>query len=238
MNKLILSASIALICAGGAHAATLTKSAAAPSAPVPSVACPSGPGFLTYNTDCTPVAGSIACGATGLVTTAENSYYRRYVLDPNSAPNVQISTVRLAIETATGAGIAGILARVYTIPDGSPLTVANLTLIGSAPIPATAGQTLAELTVTISPAAVVDTPATKNIVVELFQPDLAPASSAVLFGSNSTGTGVTFIRAPSCGITAPTDIATLNAGAFANVRIIASLAGAGLPVELQDYKVE
>lgn len=236
MNKLLLSASIALICAGSAHAASLTNSAAPQAPAVPAAACPTGPGFLTYNTDCTPVGGSIACGAAGLATTAENSYYRRYVLNASSPPNVQISTVRLGIETATGAGIAGVLARIYTIPNGSPLTVANLTLIGSAPIPVTAGMSLAELTVTISPAAVVDTPATKNIVVELFQPDLTAATSAVLFGSNGTGTGVSYLRAPACGVAEPADIASL--GAFGNLKFIASLAGAGLPVELQDYKVD
>lgn len=236
MNKLFLSTSIALLCASSLQAATLTTSAGPPAPAVPAVACPAGPGFLTYNTDCTPVAGTIACGATGLVTTAENSYYRRYVLSSGSPPNVQVSTVRLGIQTADGAAIAGLMARVYTIADGAPLMLANLTQIGSAPIPAMAGQTFAEVVVSISPAAVVDTPATKNIVVELFQPDLTAANSRVIFGSNGTGGGVTYLRAPSCGATEPVDIASL--GAFANVKIIASLAGAGLPVELQEYKVD
>ncbi|MFZ2235154.1 MAG: hypothetical protein WAV67_02135, partial [Dokdonella sp.] len=171
MNKLLLSVSIALICAGSAHAASLTKSSVvAPKADAPAAACPSGPGFLTYNTDCTPVGGTVAC-ADQLTpqTTNDNSYYRRYVLSPTSPPNVQVSTVRLGIEAASGAP-TGLMVKLYTIANGAPLTLANLTPIGSAPIPATAGQALAEVVVNISPAAVVDTPATKNIVVELFQP--------------------------------------------------------------------
>lgn len=127
------------------------------------------------------------------------------------------------------------MAKVYTIPNGSPLVLANLTQIGSAPIPVTEGLALAELTVTISPTAVVDTPATKNIVVELFQPDLTGVGT-MFFGSNATGTGVTYIRAPGCGAAEPVDLQSL--GSFPNVKIIASLAGAGLPVELQEYKVD
>ncbi len=236
MNKLLLSASIALICAGGAHAASLTKSTATPSAPVPSAACPTGPGFLTYNVDCTPTAANtVACNNTGPPQTGqENSYYRRYVLSASSPPNVQISTVRLAIESAN-VPVPGAMAKVYTIPNGSPLVLANLTQIGSAPIPVTEGLALAELTVTISPTAVVDTPATKNIVVELFQPDLTGVGT-MFFGSNATGTGVTYIRAPGCGAAEPVDLQSL--GSFPNVKIIASLAGAGLPVELQEYKVD
>ena len=237
MNKLILSASIALICAGSAQAASLTTSTAvAPQVNAPAAACPTGPGFLTYNVNCTPTAANtVACNNNGPPQTGqENSYYRRYVLDASSPPNVQISTVRLAIESASVA-VPGAIARVYTIPNGSPMLLANLTQIGSAPITVTAGMALAEITVTISPTAVVDTPATKNIVVELFQPDLTGVGT-MFYGSNATGTGVTYIRAPGCGAAEPVDLLTL--GAFPNVKIIASLAGAGLPVELQDYKVD
>ena len=109
------------------------------------------------------------------------------------------------------------------------------TLKASGPRTASAGQSLAEVVVTISPSAVVDTPATKNIVVELFQPDLTGVGT-MFYGSNATGTGVTYIRAPGCGAAEPVDL--LSLGAFPNVKIIASLAGAGLPVELQDYKVD
>ena len=239
MSKLLLSASIALICAGSAQAASLTRSSTvAPQANAPAVACPSGPGSLTYNTDCTPVTGTIACADQATPQTPnDNSYYRRYVLSPNSLPNVQISTVRLGIEAASGAP-AGLMANLYTIPDGAPFLLANLTQIGSAPIPVTAGAALTEVVVTISPAAVVDTPATKNIVVELFEPDFAGAATAtaVFFGSNATGTGVTYLRSTECALDEPTDIASI--GTFGNVKIIASLSGAGLPVELQDYKVD
>lgn len=234
MNKLLLSASIALICAGSAQAASFTTSTAPPSPAVPAAACPTGPGFLTYNTDCTPVTGTIACTVTGPPQlTAENSYYRRYVLSPSSPPNVQISTVRLGIQNSNIAA-TGLMANVYTIADGAPLILANLTQIGSAPITITAGMNLAEVVVNISPAAVVDTPATKNIVVELFTP--AQPTGTVFFGSNATGGGVTYLRAPTCATPEPVDITTL--GAFGNVKIIASLAGAGLPVELQDYKID
>ena len=239
MNKLLLSASLALICAGSAQAASLTRSAAvAPQANAPAAACPTGPGFLTYNTDCKPVGGTVACADQATPqTTNDNSYYRRYVLSPSSPPNVQISTVRLGIEAASGAP-AGLMAKLYTIPNGAPFLLANLTPIGSAAIPVAAGDALTEVVVTISPAAVVDTPATKNIVVELFEPDFAGATTttAVFLGSNATGAGITYLRSTECGLAEPTDIASI--GAFGNVKIIASLAGAGLPVELQDYKVD
>lgn len=237
MKSTLLALSITLgLGAVSAQAASLTKSSASPQANAPAAACPTGPGFLTYNTDCTPVAGTIACGGTNLVTTAENSYYRRYVLSANSVPNVTIATVRLGIETANGAGIAGLMVKLYTIPNGTPLTTGALTPIGSAAIPVSSGAALSEIVVPISPAAVVDTPATKNIVVELFEPDLTAASSSVVFGSNATGGGVTYLRAPACGAAQPVDIASL--GAFSNIKIIASLAGDGLPVELQEYSVD
>ena len=234
-----LSRAVALSLAGAtaANAATTLGRAASASpnqATAPSAACPTGPGALSYNTDCAPVAGTIACGADGLVTTAENSYYRRYVFPAGTPANATVNSVRYAIETATGT-IAGAQVRLYTIPTGTALTTGALTQIGSAALTVAAGTTLAEQTVAISPAAVVDTPATKDIVVELFQPDLEPASAALAFGSNGTGTGVTYIRAPDCGITQPTDMASIG---FPTVKIIASLTGTGLPVELQDYSVD
>lgn len=237
MKVVSLSLAVALSLAGAtaANAATLNRAAASTHAAVsPSAACPTGPGALSYNTDCAPVTGTIACGATGLVTTAENSYYRRYVFPAGTPANATVNAVRYAIETATGT-IAGAQVRLHTIPTGTALTTAALTQIGAATLTVAGGTSLAEQTVTITPAAVVDTPATKDIVVELFEPDLEPTASALVFGSNGTGTGITYIRAPDCGIAQPTDMATIG---FAAVKIIASLTGTGLPVELQDYSVD
>ncbi|MGB0134815.1 hypothetical protein [Dokdonella sp.] len=239
MRKTLLSLSMGMLLVGGVNAASLqTSSTSQPSAPA--AACPTGPGFLSYNTDCTPVAGTVACGGTGLVTTAENSYYRRFVFAPGTNPNSTVATVQIGIERATsgtpGNPVGGLEIRVYTIADGVPLTLAALTQIGSATFSAADGAALTENIIPIAPAAVIDDPATKNLVIELFEPDLTAANSAVVFGSNATGTGITYLRAPSCGAAEPVDIASL--GAFGNIKIIAAAGGSGLPVTLQEYTID
>ncbi len=238
MSKTLLALSVGLFCAAGAQAASIGPSSLSIGS-VPQAACPSPPGHISHNTDCAPVQGTVACGATGLVTTAENSYYRRYVLAAGTTPGATVSSVHIGIESTTsgtGSDASGMEVRIYTIPTGSALNTANLTLIGSAPFTSPDGNVLAELDLAISPAAVIDDPATKDIVVELFQPDLEPASSAFVFGSNATGSGITYLRAPDCGANQPVDIASL--GAFSNVKIIAALSGQYLPVSLQEFTIE
>ncbi|MCR6700372.1 MAG: hypothetical protein NVV68_04040 [Dokdonella sp.] len=238
MSKSLLALSVGLLCAAGAQAASFSTTPQS-LGNVPAAACPTGPGNLSHNTDCAPLQGTVACGATGLATTAENSYYRRYVLAAGTTPGASVSSVHIGIESTTsgtGGDVSGMEVRIYTIPTGSALTTGNLTLIGSAPFTSPDGNVLAELDLPISPAAVIDTPATKDIVVELFQPDLEPSASAFVFGSNPTGSGITYLRAPDCGADQPVDIASL--GAFSNVKVIAALAGQGLPVSLQDFTIE
>lgn len=238
MSKSLLALSVSLFCAAGAQAASIGPSSHSLGS-VPSAACPTGPGNLSHNTDCTPVQGTVACGATGLVTTAENSYYRRYVLAAGTTPGASVSSVHIGIEnttSGTGGNVSGMEVRIYTIATGAALTTGALTQIGSGAFSSPDGNVLAELDVAISPAAVIDTPATKDIVVELFQPDLEGANSAFVFGSNATGAGVTYLRAPDCGANQPADIATL--GAFGNVKIIAALSGQYLPVSLQEFTIE
>lgn len=238
MIKTLLSLSTGLLLVGSVQAASLQSSNIAPTN-APTVACPSGPGNLSLNTDCTPVAGTVACGATGLVTTAENSYYRRYVFAPGTNPNSTVASVQIGVETATsgtvGAAIPGLMIRLYTIADGAPLTLAALTPIGSATFSVADGSTLSQEIVPIAPAAVIDDPAAKNLIVELYQPDLEPANSALAFGSNATGTGLTYILATDCGLVTPTDIATIG---FPDVKIIAAVAGSGLPVSLQEFTID
>lgn len=238
MSKSLLALSVSLLCAAGAQAASLTRAPASPVS-VPAAACPTGPGNLSHNTDCTPLQQTVACGATGLATTAENSYYRRYVLAAGTTPGASVSSVQIGIESTTsgtGGDVSGLEVRVYTIPTGTALTTGALTMIGSASFTSPDGNVLAERILPISPAAVVATPATQDIVVELFQPDLEPSTSAFVYGSNTSGGGVTYLRAPDCGAAQPVDIATL--GAFSNIKIIAALAGQGLPVSLQDFTIE
>ena len=66
-----------------------------------------------------------------------------------------------------------------------------------------------------------------GMILSLYRQGKLTGVGTMFYGSNSTGTGVTYIRAPGCGATEPVDLLTL--GAFPNVKIIASLAGAGLP---------
>lgn len=237
--KKLFATTAATLCCMNVHAVTLSRSSAPASAQASlRAACPAGPGHLSHNVDCAPtVPNTVACGGTGLVTTAENSYYRRYVFAPTTPANAMVTTVRYAIENATGSGteITGAQIRLHTIPTGTALTTAALTQIGSVPLTVTIGTSAAELSATVSPAAIVDSPTTKDLVVELFQPVLTELGQALVYGSNNTGTGTTFLRAPACGAAQPTDIAGLG---FPQVKIIASISGSGLPVELQAYAVD
>jgi hypothetical protein len=171
-------------------------------------------------TDDTIVNGnSIRCDTNGGATHAQNSYYRRFHLPDNSVTGpFHVTGATVAIDIANDGADMGQPAslRVYSIPSGSPLQTANLTLLGFDDLTvddSDAGQLLpGVLDATIAH------PNTTDLVVEAFEPDGTGANNRLFFGSNtSPQTKVTYLRAPACSTA---EITPLDTGLGADTHII------------------
>lgn len=173
---------------------------------------------ITHSTAQTITAGnSISCNATGLH--AENSYYRIFDLagDFGITEAFDITEVQFGVEQATGAGgTQPVEVRLYTL--SGPFVLANLTPIGSAPL------SVPNQNLTIFSAPIAATvPAGALLVVEIFTPDGQAAGHSFFVGSNTAGqTDPSYIRAPSCGLTEPGNLATIG---FPNMHIVINVTG-------------
>lgn len=196
---------------------------------VPAQACPEG--SLSQTTDCTPaqMGGVPVCGwSANFNATTENSYYRRFPLNPSQAGGV-ITGVLVGIGYAIaedGRGFSGSV-RLYAIDRGEPLQVENLSLMAEAGFDVPNQTNLTSLTVPIL--AAMPDPQQMDLVVELFQPDLTGAGINLFFsfGANATGTAPTYIRAPACGYPQPTPMAEY-AGGYPDWAVIAAILGIGI----------
>lgn len=160
---------------------------------------------------------------------ADNRYWRRFDLDGDHDINTcfQASSVDFGVEAAYSPdGSQPVHVRLYTIPNASPLNLANLTLIGSFPL-SVANQALKILQAPVT--AIVVDPLVLDLVVEVFTPSGQAAGNRFLIGSNSLGqTAPGYLSATACGVTEPADIATEVIG-FPNMHIYIAVTGAGCP---------
>ena len=172
--------------------------------------------------------GGVSCAtAAPNFFVAQNSYIRRYTF-PGSCtipPGESISAVDFGVQSAlagpTGGGMQPANVRLYSIVTGAPLTFANMTLLRDEPI-MIVDQTLQIINTPLStPLAV---PAGRDIVAEIFIPNGVAAQNVYFPGSNALGQSApSYIAAPTCGITEPTDYALLAPTAFPNVHLIIDL---------------
>jgi hypothetical protein len=140
--------------------------------------------------------------------------------------------VTFGIETSTGANAT---INLYTIPSAAPLTLANLSPIGTSgavPLPNT---TLSSFTINV--AGTVADPTTTDLYVEIFVPDFNQAFN-FFPGSNPNGQiAPTFLRSAGCGAVEPTPTGDIG---FPNMHLVMLVDGieAAIPVTLQSVTVE
>ncbi len=160
------------------------------------------PASVTQSLDTSTITAlnSVACPADN------DSYMRRFDLTVDGiTTSFNVESIDFGIETATALGLT---VNLYTIPKASPLTFANLTLIGTAPFAATAAQSA---TVQNAPViGLVADPMTVDLVVEIFAPDFTNGATFFV-GSNAGGqTAPSYLASAGCGAAEPTDTAVLG----------------------------
>lgn len=167
-----------------------------------------------------PVAGSVSCNAGGIHT--DNSYWRAYNLAPLALSGaMNVNSIQVGVEQAvagSGGAQPGVI-RLYTQTTGTfPGGTRTLVYTQNFSIP---DQNLSTMTVPM--AAPPSVPANAVLIVELFTPDGSGSSNSFFIGSNNSAqTGPSYISADDCGITTPTDIATIG---FPNMHIILNVNG-------------
>jgi len=161
---------------------------------------------------------SASCSVTTTSVTRENSYYRKFLLSDSGVAG-QLTATRLSfgVETASAQNVD---VRLHTL--SGTFDVANLTQLHSqtVAVPAVgAGGQIIDVALT-SPVIV---PAGSTLVAEVHVPDGEATGATFFIGSNTAGeTGASYIRASTCGIDAPSTMASQG---FAQVHIVLTVSG-------------
>jgi hypothetical protein len=186
---------------------------------------------LTQNTSTAVTATQIGCQQTNPATsyTKENSYYRVFPLaDHQITTAFHITGVTFAIERATGTGTqpATVKLGTYTGTIGAnTLDLTKVTALGSASIQIANNATSMTVPVSMFTPATITAPANSNVIAELLIPDGVATQRIFYIGSNNGGqTRPSYIRAPDCGVTAPTSYAVAPVSQ-PTVQIVLSVTG-------------
>jgi hypothetical protein len=225
MRKLLFALAALTLTASFATAADFGKSSLPPGGTSDPTLYDINATTITQSTSSTVIAGnSVACNANDGSGTTPNSYVRRFNLDGvhGIITPFTVSKVDFGIENAATplAGI-GVTVNLYTIPNASALTFANMTLIG------TAAFNVAPQSLTIFSAPVVGvvaTPLLSDLVVEVKSADGRTHPQGFFFiGSNNLGqTALSFLAATDCGIPNPTSTAAIG---FPGMHIVMAVTG-------------
>ncbi len=196
--------------------------------PFPTVTdnCPFGtiaptPFSITQSTSTAiTAANSAICGVFPVHN--DNSIWRAYDLGPLALPGpFTVNTVTFGIQSADAGGAATsqpVQVRLYTSAGAFPAGARTLVASQTYTIPDQAG-TLFTATLTTPPTV----PANAILVLELFTPDGTAAGNSFIVGSNTAPqTGPSYISAPACAITTPTDVASIG---FPNMHVVLNAAG-------------
>jgi hypothetical protein len=177
-----------------------------------------GPNTLTQNAEPDKVREfSVACcAAEGCSATG---YLRLYDLDTefNLSGRFCVESVDHAVSSSNA--VHDVTVNLYCLDDGQAFSVANLTLVGTqtSPRPASSREFF-----NVDVDGCCDAK-TQSIVVELLSNDCAEKDACDPFyaGFNDLGqSGASFILAPDCGITEPTDLAALGFSRFHLVQVV------------------
>ena len=223
---------------GLAHAAqwaTNDPNGAPHSVRVASLPVGGGVTAFTQNLDLNTItqSNSAACRNPSLGHAA-NSYIRRFDLDgaEGLSKPIEVRKVNYAIETASsGSGSQPVTVNIYSIPNGSSLLFANMTLIAS--VDSTINDT--QLTWTSAAISGEIDPSAFDLVVEIFTPDGQNDGNFLYIGSNAGGqTAPTYLAAADCGVPEPTDTAQLG---FPDMHLLMTVEYRGLPSSVPSLSV-
>jgi hypothetical protein len=167
---------------------------------------------LTQSTSQSITPGSVSCNAATLHT--DNSYWRAYQL--SSPGPISVSAVTFGIEVANASGTGTtqpVTVRVHTsagaFPGGTLTQVATQTYNIS-------DQSATLFTASLSSPPVVA--GNSILVLEVFTPSGQSAGHSFFIGSNASGQSApSYISASDCGVTAPTNLASIG---FPNMHIV------------------
>lgn len=200
-----------------------------------------GAASISQQTDNTAGTDGVSCGDSDAGTTAENSYYRRfYFSEHGAAASASVSAVTIALrDGGSGANPAlPITVNLYTIPASTPvdtIPLASLTQIGTATLSVSlpTGNTPTTFTIPVT-GTVADTTAS-NLVVE-WTNGAGVTTDPSFFPANNVNaeTHPSFLRASECGLTGPVTFASINFPSS----LVMVVEGTGLPVSLQQFKVD
>ncbi|MFN3597780.1 MAG: T9SS type A sorting domain-containing protein [Rubricoccaceae bacterium] len=202
-----LAVALLLASPAGAQDAALAGPVALPE-PVLADASARGGLQITHSNSLDITGGGVACAQSSSGTTSANSYWRVFDLasfNLSGAISVESALVGVGPITPSTASVPTTL-RLHRL--NGPLSTSNLTLV-------------AEVNRTVNtPSQVVNIPISGNfgptdvMVVEWTTADGRPPAENtfdIRYGYNSAGqTGPTYISAAACGISQPTDVATLG----------------------------
>jgi hypothetical protein len=170
---------------------------------------------ITHSYSLDIVSGnSVACTPDEGATTSANQYLRTFTLaDFGISDDFVINQVTFGIENLSAT--RNITVNLYTL--NGAFTYANLTKIGTTTT-SLAAQSLTLVNVPVSGTA----PTGSTLVVEVAAGDFS-GEAAFFIGSNTLGqTAPSYIAAVNCGLTEPTDLASIG---FSNMHIVMSVTG-------------
>jgi hypothetical protein len=170
---------------------------------------------LTQSTSQSVVAGSISCNSAGSHT--DNSYFRAFSLGAFPS-GFDVCALQFGVEQAIGAGgTQPVTVNIYA-NTGTAFPGGTRVLVGTANA-SVADQSLTVFEVPVTAAV----PAGAELVAEVFTPNGQTAGHSFFIGSNSGGqSGPGYIQAADCGVTAPTNLASVG---FPNMHLVMNVLG-------------
>ncbi len=170
---------------------------------------------LTQSTSQGVVAGSISCNSAGSHT--DNSYFRAFSLGAFPS-GFDVCALQFGVEQAIGAGgTQPVTVNIYA-NTGTAFPGGTRVLVGTANA-SVADQSLTVFEVPVTAAV----PAGAELVAEVFTPNGQTAGHSFFIGSNSGGqSGPGYIQAADCGVTAPTNLASVG---FPNMHLVMNVLG-------------
>ncbi len=236
----VLAATLLVTSAVSANAATWSRGGSG-SGRVSGTAIALGANSISQQTDNTPGTAGVACGDENTGETSENSFYRRFYLsEHDAAASATVSAVTIALRDGDAGANAAlpITVNLYTIPASTPvdtIPLAALTPIGTTTqnVSVPEGNEPTNFTIPVT-GTIADTTAS-NLVVEWTNgPGAQSLPSFYPANNEAAETHPSFIRAPECGGTAPATFASIG---FPSA-LIMIVEGSGLPVSLQQFKID
>ncbi len=184
----------------------------------PEGVCPS---TITQSVSQEIISGnSVACN--NGTATAQNSYWRAFDMTTfTGGAQYDVTSLSFGIESASSGGGTGqsLTVNLYT-NSGGPFPAGTRTLLATTGPMTVTDQQLTVLEVPL----VASVPAgTSELVMEVNSPDGRPDGNVFFIGSNPDGqTGASYLSAPTCGTTDPTNLADLG---FPNMHIVFNVNG-------------